>query len=287
MRHSISLAASVASLVLLTACGDTSGSKDVDEALKDINVVDESNLNDVMLTVADPNEAVAHFSRSTQENPDRIDLQRGLAVSLVRAKRSTEASAAYAKLVAMPGATNADRVEYADALIRSGDWATAEQTLDAVPPTHETFKRYRLEAMIADSNKEWKRADSFYETAVGLTTTPAGVMNNWGYSKLTRGDYTAAERLFIDAVRQDNKLFTAKNNLVIARAAQRNYTLPVMPMDQIERAQLLHTMALSAGKQGDVETAKGLLRDAIKTHPQHFEAAVNSLRALEDNTSTG
>ena len=28
-------------------------------------------------------------------------------------------------------------------------------------------------------------------------------------------------------------------------------------------------------------TAYGLLREAIDTHPQHFEAAVRSLRALE------
>ena len=91
----------------------------------------------------------------------------------------------------------------------------------------------------------------------------------------------AAERLFSDAIRQDPALFTSKNNLILARAAQRDYTLPVIPMDQTERAQLLHTMALSAIKQGDLETGKGLLREAIDTHPQHFEAAVRSLRALE------
>ena len=153
--------------------------------------------------------------------------------------------------------------------------------LNSIPPTHETFARYRLEAMVADSKEQWKRADSFYEIAVGLTTTPAAVMNNWGYSKLTRGDYPEAERLFAEAIRQDNTLFTAKNNLVMARAAQRDYTLPVMPMEQSERAQLLHTMALSAIKRGDVATGKGLLREAIDTHPQHFEAAVRSLRALE------
>ena len=51
------------------------------------------------------------------------------------------------------------------------------------PPTHETYDRYRLEAIVADSNKEWKRADSFYEIAAGLTTTPASVLNNWGFSK--------------------------------------------------------------------------------------------------------
>jgi Flp pilus assembly protein TadD len=126
-----------------------------------------------------------------------------------------------------------------------------------------------------------EKADSFYEIAVGLTTRPAGVLNNWGYSKLTRGDFTDAERLFQDAIRQDASLFTAKNNLILARAAQRNYTLPVIPMEQTERAQLLHTLALSAVKQGDVEIGKGLLREAIDTHPQHFEAAVRSLRALE------
>ena len=138
-----------------------------------------------------------------------------------------------------------------------------------------------LEAMVADGNKEWTRADSFYEVAVGLTTQPSGVLNNWGYSKLSRGDFAEAERLFGEAIRQDPTLFTAKNNIVLARGAQRNYILPVIPMDQVERAQLLHTMALSAIKQGDVETGKSLLRDAIDTHPQHFEAASRALQALE------
>ena len=40
-------------------------------------------------------------------------------------------------------------------------------------------------------------------------------------------------------------------------------------------------MALSAIKRGDVETGKGLLREAIDTHPRHFEAAVRAQRALE------
>jgi hypothetical protein len=49
-----------------------------------------------------------------------------------------------------------------------------------IPPTHETFDRYRLEAMVADSDKNWKKADSFYETAVGLTTKPASVPEQLG-----------------------------------------------------------------------------------------------------------
>lgn len=286
MRRLILTSLSLGSAFVLFACGEN-GDEAVDRAFQDVNVIDETNLNDVMLTVADPNEAVLHFARLTKQHPERIDGQRGLAKSLIRAKRNTEGVSAWSRVVQMQGATNEDHVDYADAQIRTGDWAGAEATLDSVPPTHQTFKRYKLEAMVADSNQEWSRADSFYEIAIGLTTQPAGVMNNWGYSKLSRGDFTAAERLFGDAIRLDPRLFTAKNNLVLARAAQRNYDLPVIEMDQTERAHLLHTMALSAIKQNDVETGKGLLRDAIETHPQHFEAAVRALRALESSVSSG
>lgn len=280
MRHPLILVATLSGVFALSACSE-SGEETVERAFQDVNVVDESNLGDVMLTVADPNEAVSYFQRTLKDNPDRIDLQRGLAKSLVRARRNTEGASAWGKVVSNAQSTPDDRVDYADALIRSGDWDTAEKILDSVPPTHETFERYRLEAMVADSNQEWKNADSFYEVAMGLTTRPAGVMNNWGFSKLTRGDFADAERLFGEAIRQDDTLFTAKNNLILARGAQRNYVLPVVPMTQIERAQLLHTLGLSAIKQGDVETGKGLLREAIETHPQHFEEATRSLRALE------
>lgn len=282
MRHPILVTLCLTGAFGLAGC-QNAGGNDVDRALEAVNVVDESNLGDIMLTVADPNEAVVYFTRTAAEQPDRIDLQRGLALSLVRAQRPVEAASAWRTVIKHPEATNEDRVELADALIRASDWDGAREALNAVPPTYETFKRYRLEAMVADANKDWKRADSFYEIALGLTTRPAGVMNNWGYSKLTRGEFAAAERLFADAIRQDNKLFTAKNNLVLARAAQRNYALPVVPMTQLERAQLLHTAGLSAVKQGDVETAKGLLRDAVDTHPQHFDEAVRSLAALENN----
>ena len=282
MRHMVLLSAGLIGALALASCSKEIDKEAVDRALQDVNVVDESNLNSVVLNSADPNEAVSYFQRSVKQSPDRVDLNRGLAASLIRAKRYTEAAAAWQRVVDLPDAQSADSVELADALIRNNEWEKARKVLDTVPPTHETFKRYRLEAMIADSEQNWKAADSFYDTAVGLTTKPASVFNNWGYSKLTRGDYSGAERLFGEALRQDPNLFTAKNNLVLARGAQRNYSLPVISMTQTERAQLLHTMALSAVKQGDVSTGEGLLREAIETHPQHFDAAARALEALEN-----
>lgn len=283
MRQFILAALCVTGAIVLVGC-DQSDGNEVERALRDINVVDESGLNDVMLSSADADEAVAYFQRATASEPERIDLLRGLGKSLIRAQRPTVAVAAWSRVVEHPDATDEDRVALADALIRNNEWDRAAKVLDTVPPTFETYRRYRLEAMIADSEKDWDKADSFYETAVGLTTKPGPVMNNWGYSKLSRGDYGGAERLFADAVRQDPGLFTAKNNLVLARGAQRNYALPVLPVTQEERAQLLYTLALAAVKQGDVAIGKGLLEEAVETHPQHFEEAARSLRALESNS---
>ncbi|TNC47819.1 tetratricopeptide repeat protein [Rubellimicrobium rubrum] len=266
-------------LVVLSAC-EHSGEQEVERALRDINVIDESGLNDVMMSVAAPEEAVNYFSRAARENPDRIDLQRGLATSLIRAGRGTEAVSAWQAVAAHPDATADDRVELAGAFIRTNQWDQARATLSAVPPTHETYERYRYEAMVADAAEDWTRADSFYEIATGLTTTPAGVLNNWGYSKLTRGDYQAAERLFTEALRHEPDLFTAKNNLVLARGARRDYNLPVVPMTQQERAQLLYTMALTAIKQNDVTIGRSLLEDAVETSPTHFEEAARALEAM-------
>lgn len=280
MRRPILALLCLAGTAALSACQGTSDAE-VDRAIKSVNVIDESNLSDIMLTVADPKEAVAYFTKASAENPDRLDLRRGLAKSLVRAGRATEGAQIWSEIVARPEATMDDRVDLAEALIRANDWPGAEAQLNRIPPTHETFARYRLEAMVADSKQDWKKADSFYEIAAGLTNRPGPVLNNWGFSKLTRGDYAGAERLFVEAITYEPALFTAKNNLVMARGAQRNYDLPVIQMTQTERAQLLHTMALTAVKAGDVSVGKALLQEAVDTHPQHFDAAVRSLRALD------
>jgi Flp pilus assembly protein TadD len=285
MRHPVILALCLAGMAV-AGC-QRANDAEVNRALKSVNVIDESNLSDIMLTVADPQEAVGYFTRTASENPDRIDLQRGLAKSLIRAGRPDEAAKVWQGVITRPEATDDDKVELADALIRANDWKGAQAALASIPPTHETFQRYRLEAMVADSNKQWKKADSFYEIAAGLTNRPAGVLNNWGFSKLTRGDFAGAEKLFLEAITYDPKLFTAKNNLVMARGAQRKYDLPVVEMTQTERAELLHTMALTAIKSGDVNVGRGLLQDAIDTHPQHFEAAVRALRALDSNVRRG
>lgn len=277
MRHTSFVLLCLAGTAL-AGCGGSDA--EVKRAIDSVNVIDESNLNDIMLTVGDPNEAVTYFRGAVAQDPTRIDLQRGLAKSLTRANQTTEAIKVWTVVVASPEGTDADRVELAGAYIRVSDWTNAAAELNKVPPTYESFERYRYEAMVADSQKQWKKADSFYEIAAGLTTQPAGIYNNWGFSKLTRQDYAGAERLFMESLTYDPTMFTAKNNLILARGAQGKYDMPVIQMTQTENSQLLYSLALTAIKRGDVSVGKTLLEQAIETNPQYFEAAERSLAAL-------
>lgn len=280
MRHPMIYALLAGSALSLAGCEDSKKSS-VDRAIDSVTAIDQQNMADLMLAAGDPDEAVAYFAAQSEADPENIRNLRGLARSLVRAGRTAEAVPVWQKAIAHPEATNDDRVMLADTYIRSNDWERAEQTLNAIPPTHETFDRYRLEAMIADANQQWSRADHFYETAAGLTTRPSGVFNNWGFSKLTRGEPRDAERLFTQALQHDPDLFTAKNNLALARAGQGNYNLPVVRMTQQERAMLLYTMAIAAIRKGDETIGRTLLQEAIDTHPQHYDEAVRAMRALE------
>lgn len=280
MRHPSLLALLVSSIFALAACQDSSKAS-VTRAIDSVSAIDQQNMAELMLSAGDPEEAVGYFATQLERSPDDITLQRGLARSLVRSGRVAEALPVWRRVVAHPEATNDDRVMLADTYIRANSWPEAEATLNAIPPTHESFDRYRLEAMIADSKQQWTRADHFYETAAGLTTRPSGVFNNWGFSKLTRGKPREAEQLFMQALQHDPNLFTAKNNLALARAGQGNYSLPLVQMNQQERAMLLYTMAIAAIRKSDTTIGRTLLAEAIDTHPQHYEEAVRALRALE------
>jgi len=77
-----------------------------------------------MLTVADPEEAVAYFQRSSAQEPGRIDFSVGLARSLVRVQATAKARCLWARCVGpVREGTHEDRVDMPP-LVRAGDWDT-------------------------------------------------------------------------------------------------------------------------------------------------------------------
>lgn len=281
MRQSLikAILLSTAIGIVVSGCGPMTD-EEKNANLGTINAIDATGLNDIMLNLADPGEAVKFFRESLAKEPERADLKKLLAQALVNNKQYAEAALVYEELIDSGLADNDDRLAYADALIRHGSWEDAEKQLNAIPPTVETFDRYFLEALVADHNKEWEKADNFYDIARGLTTRPAQVLNNWGISKMDRGQIAEAAKLFKQAIAADPDMFTAKNNLVISRGKLKEYRLPVIPMTDTERAILLYNLAREAIKNGDVDIAQGLLAESIDTHPQHFDAAVSLAASL-------
>jgi Flp pilus assembly protein TadD len=272
----------LALLLLGGAAGCSNGDAEVARGPSDpLAVLEADAVGEVMLAVAQPEEAVAHFGRLAAARPGDAGAKRGLATALMRARRHEDAARVLAALAEEGQATPADRVVLVEALIRTEEWPRAREVMAEVPHAHRTEDRFRLEAMLADVDGAWGEADGHYEAAVALSAAPAGVLNNWGFSKLSRGDRPGAERLFERALAADPALFAAKNNLAMARGARGAYEVPLVPMTQTERATVLHTLALAAVKAGDLEIGRTLLHDAVETHPRHFEPAARALAALE------
>ena len=62
---------------------------------------------------------------------------------------------------------------------------------------------------------------------------------------------------------------------------QGDYRWPIVTVNEVERATLLHNIAVIALRRGDPEQAKGLLTMALEAHPRHYYAAAEKVAALE------
>ena len=125
MRQPVLLALCLGGTVALSGCNPGPSDAEVKRAVKSVNVIDESNLNDIMLTVADPNEAVTYFAGAAEQEPDRIDFKRGLAESLVRAKQARPRRPRSGPWSwPAPRARTTTASSYADALVRANEWDT-------------------------------------------------------------------------------------------------------------------------------------------------------------------
>jgi len=245
------------------------------------NVIDDAGLSNLLLSAGDPDQAVRYFEGASAEEPERADLRRGLALSYLRAGRYPEAARVYGQLDALGQAGPADLLEYAFVSIRLERWADAAALDARLPAGFDTARRHQLTAMIADHEQNWEAADAAYARAEMLDNNPAKILNNWGVSKMARGEYDASEQLFRRAIAFDSRLFAAKNNLAIALARQGTFQPPLVPMTDRERATILNNMGVLALAQDKPEIAKGLFAAAVDTHPQHYQGAADRLASLE------
>ncbi|MEL7465872.1 MAG: tetratricopeptide repeat protein [Pseudomonadota bacterium] len=249
----------------------------------DVDVIDSANLGALMLTLSDPEDAVSYFQQALDREPDRLDLKRGYALSLARARRYNDAVRLFEELERDGASDDAIRVEHAHALARLERWTEAENQMALVSGAQQSPRRHLIDAMLADHRADWPGADGAYERARALSPNPATILNNWGVSRMSRGEYDAAQKTFEEAIAHNPRLFSIKNNLAVSRALQGEYRLPLVTMSEEERATMLHNVGVIALRRGDGEQAKGLFTMAVETHPRYYAAAAEKLAALEAN----
>lgn len=273
----------VAWAVALAAAGLAAACEPVSDKADPLaqSVIDETNLNDLMLTVGDPAESVSYFAAALAREPDRVDFRRGYAVSLARDKKYLEAARIFEEMISLGQAEPRDRLEYAFVLARLDRWDAVQTQVAALPPGFDGERRHIIAAMLADHNQDWATADAAYEQARLRSTNPAPVLNNWGVSLMSRGDFPGAVKRFEEALSYDSRLFNAKNNLAIARGLQGDFALPLVPMTDEEKAIILNNLGMIALRKGDARLARGLFAAAVEAHPRHYEAAAGRLAALE------
>lgn len=245
------------------------------------NIVDQAKIGDLLLSAGDPAESVAYFEGALAKEPNRADFRRGLAISLGRAKRYPESARIWQEMIALGQAEPTDRLEYALISARTQKWDEVRNITSSLPGGLNTSRRHMLDAMLADHDQNWGVADAAYARAETLTTNPAGVLNNWGVSLMSRGDLPRAEKTFERSLSFNSRLFSAKNNLAITRGLQGNYQLPVVPMTEKEKAIIMNNLGVIALRKDQKRIAKGLFAAAVETHPQHYGAAADRLASLE------
>ncbi|MEM8753274.1 MAG: tetratricopeptide repeat protein [Pseudomonadota bacterium] len=283
MNRILRAAAAPAAILLVAACATESfdAPTDFNKGSETTNVIDATNLNDLMLTISDPEDAVSYFRTSLAAEPGRVDFKRGYALSLARARRHADAVRIFEELEAQGVADAELRLEHAHSLARLERWEEAENQMALVSSSLNTPRRFLIDAMLADQRNDWQQADAAYDTARRLSANPATILNNWGVSRMSRGENKDAEKTFEEALAYNPRLFSIKNNLAVARALQGNYRLPLITMSEEERAQLLHNVGVIALRRGDTERAKGLFTMAVAAHPRFYPQAAEKLAALQ------
>ena len=221
-----------------------------------------------------------YFQAELERNPRDPGLRRGLAQAYADSGRMSKSRDAYDQLMRSGAATPSDHLDLVRVALFLEDVETARSAIGAVPGGRGGARRAMLEAMVADRGGDWGRADAGYAAAAQTSGNPAEVLNNWGVSRLARGDVAGAEATFERAVSADKSLFIAQNNLAIARAMRGNYRMPSTSLPRAQEAMLMHNMGLVAERRGDRDAARQLFAAAVKTHPQTYSGAATRLARL-------
>jgi len=200
-------------------------------------------------------------------------------------RRYVEAWAAYQRLASSPDKRKGDCEKGGISALQIGRYADARPLVEcAVAAKDASWQAWNARGVLADQSQDWAVADEAYSRAHDLAPNEARIINNQGWSKLLRGDWSAAASLFEQAALQDPKSDRIADNLELARAAL-SADLPQRQPGESERdwAVRLNDAGVAAELLGDRSRAIAAFSQAIDASPTWYDRASNNLKALSSN----
>lgn len=136
-----------------------------------------------------------------------------------------------------------------------------------------------------DQSRRWAEAEAAFAQALKVTTDPATVLNNRGYSRMLQGRLDLAKADFMAALRRDPGSATARGNLRLALAMGGAYDSAIAGATVAEKAALLNNAGFAAALRGDYPRAKELLAQAQQAKGEFYGRALGNLQLAEDLAS--
>lgn len=117
---------------------------------------------------------------------------------------------------------SADAIDLGKTHFKNGDYGLAERHFrKAAEKQPNDVKAWIGLAASYDRLHRFKLADRAYKQAVKIDGETPAIMNNWGYSKLLRGDLRKARKYLNRAYEKDPKNLHVNNNLALLEASSK------------------------------------------------------------------
>lgn len=168
------------------------------------------------------------------------------------------------------------------AALRIGDDERAIQLLSrATSLPNPTWHAWNALGVAADFRSEWNLADKCFEEASRLAPSNAALINNRGWSLLSRGKWAEALVFLERAAALDPDSARTKNNLELARAALSSDLPERQPGETASSwASRLNDAGMAAELLGDRQRAIAAFSRALETSNQWYARAANNLEAI-------
>lgn len=167
------------------------------------------------------------------------------------------------------------------AALNLGRWAVAKPFAEcAVAPSTATWRAWNARGVVADLMDDWPTADRAYAKAAELAPGRAEVLNNEGWSRLLRGEWSAALPYFEQAEKIDPASRRIENNLDLARAALEDELPARRPAEtDCQWAERLNDAGLAARLVGDSKRALAAFTQSMRTNGEWDPRAAENLKA--------